>query len=146
MQNVVRVLPMFVSGLICNAFIGLMVAYIPLVWLVGPSYIENLSFFFSFFLSIYLPDISGIGTLVTSTGIMLFAISKPSMSYWDLEFSAIWLSVLGVDFVFPAGSLFIAKFALPYEQSMAGALFTAMTQVRFILFFFRMTTYYMSIG
>ena len=47
MQNVVRVLPMFVSGLICNAFIGLMVAYIPLVWLVGP-YVAILSFFFFF--------------------------------------------------------------------------------------------------
>ena len=57
------------------------------------------------------------------------------MSYWDLEFSAIWLSVLGVDFVFPAGSLFIAKFAFPYEQSMAGALFTAMTQVRLKCYF-----------
>ena len=140
MQNVVRVLPMLVSGLICNAFIGLMVAYIPLVWLVGPSYIENLSSFHS----IYLPDISGTGTLVTSTGIMLFTISKPSMSYWDLEFSAIWLSVLGVDFVFPAGSLFIAKFALPYEQSMAGALFTAMTQVCLFVIF-RMVNY-MPIG
>ena len=55
------------------------------------------------------------------------------MSYWDLEFSAMWLSVLGVDFVFAAGSLFIAKFALPYEQSMAGALFTAMAQACFSL-------------
>ena len=52
MQNVVRVLPMFVSGLICNAFIGLMVAYIPLVWLVGP-YVAILSFSF-FFFNIYL--------------------------------------------------------------------------------------------
>ena len=107
-------------------------AYIPLVWLVGP-YVAILSFFLFFFQ--YLPDVLGVGTLVTSTGIMLFSISKPSMSYWDLEFSAIWLSVLGVDFVFPAGSLFIAKFALPYEQSMAGALFTAMTQVRLKCYF-----------
>ena len=53
------------------------------------------------------------------------------MSYWALEFTSIWLSVLGVDFVFGAGSLFIARLALPYEQSMAGALFTAMTQVCF---------------
>ena len=46
MQNVVRILPLLVSGLICNAFIGLMVAYIPLVWLVGPYYIENSFIFF----------------------------------------------------------------------------------------------------
>ena len=127
MQNVVRILPMLVSGLICNAFVGLMVAYIPLVWLLGP-YIEMrlLQFFF-------LPDVSGVGTLITSMAIMLFTNGKPSMPYWDFEFSAMWLSVVGVDFVFPAGSLFIAKFALPYEQSMAGALFTAMTQVWFLV-------------
>ena len=102
-------------------------AYIPLVWLLGP-YIEILSFFFFFQYA------SGAGTLVTSAGILLFALSKPSMLYWDLEFSSFWLSVLGVDFVVPAGSLFIAKFALPYEQSMAGALFTAMAQVCLLLF------------
>ena len=52
------------------------------------------------------------------------------MTYWPVEFPALWLSVLGVDIVFPIGSLFVAKIALPHEQSMAGALFTAMTQVR----------------
>jgi hypothetical protein len=121
---------MLVSGLIYNIFIGFMAAYIPLVWLLG-SYNRD---FFLF--NIYL-NLLGIGTLTTSVAITLFSISKPSMSYWDLEFSAMWLSVLGVDFVFPSGSLFIAKFALPHEQSMAGALFTAMTQVCFILLLFK---------
>ena len=128
MQTVFRVLPMLASSLISNAFIGLMAAHIPLVWLVGP-YIAILSF-----LKKYLPDVSGVGTLVTSTGIMLFTISKPSMSYWDLEFPALCLSVLGVDFIFPAGSLFIAKLALPYEQSMVGALFAVMAQVCLLSF------------
>ena len=77
--------------------------------------------------------ISGVGTLSTSVAVLLFNLSKPSMSYWPLEFPAIWLSVLGVDLVFSAGTLFIATFALPHEQSMAGALFTTMIQV---LFFF----------
>ena len=72
--------------------------------------------------------------MATSTGIMLFTISKPSMSYWDLEFPGVCLSVLGVDFILPAGSLFIAKLALPYEQSMVGALFSVMAQVCFMLF------------
>lgn len=105
MQNVIRLLPMLVSGLLASLFIGLMAAYVPLVWLIG------------------------IGTLLTSTAIVLFIMSKPSMTYWPFEFPAMWLSVLGVDIVFPTGSLFIAKFALPHEQSMAGALFTAMTQL-----------------
>lgn len=77
---------------------------------------------------------SGVATLSTSAAVLLFNLSKPSMSYWPLEFPAIWLSVLGVDLVFSAGTLFIATFALPHEQSMAGALFNTMIQVR--LFFF----------
>lgn len=35
MQVVLRLLPMFVSGLACNVFVGLMAAYVPIVWLVG---------------------------------------------------------------------------------------------------------------
>ena len=109
-------------------------AYIPLVWLIGPY--TNIRGFFFFFFWQYLPDFPGVGTLTSSTAIILFIVSKPSMPYWDLEFSSIWLSVPGVDFVFGAGSLFIAKLALPYEQSMAGALFTAMTQVCFFWLFY----------
>lgn len=36
---------------------------------------------------------------------------------------------MGADFVFSAGTLFIAKFALPHEQSVSGALFNTMTQL-----------------
>ena len=95
--------------------------------------INSISRFLFLFIQYLLIDVSGAGTLITTTVIILFTFSKPSMSYWYLEFSAMWLSVLGVDFVFASGSLFIAKFALPYEQSMAGALFTAMAQVCFFL-------------
>ena len=35
MQTVICLLPMFVSGLICNAIVGFMAAYIPIVWLLG---------------------------------------------------------------------------------------------------------------
>ena len=75
------------------------------------------------------PKSSGVGTLSTSIAVLLFNLSNPTMSYWPLEFPAIWLSVLGVDLVFSAGTLFIATFALPHEQSMAGALFNTMIQV-----------------
>ena len=123
MQNVVRTLPLFFSGLVCNLFIGFMAAYIPIVWLLGP-YVGSLSLS-----SKPLIKVSGAGTLSTSTAILLFAMSKPSVSYWALEFPALCISVVGIDFVFPVGSLFIAKFALPHEQSMAGALFNTAVQV-----------------
>ena len=41
MQTVVRLLPMFVSGLVCNAFVGFMAAYIPIVWLLGTFFIHS---------------------------------------------------------------------------------------------------------
>ena len=121
-QTAVRLVPMFISGIVCNVFFALTAARVPLVWLVG-LYFDTLSIFqFS-------PKSSGVGTLSTSAAVLLFNFSKPSMSYWPLEFPAIWLSVLGVDLVFSAGTLFIATFALPHEQSMAGALFNTMIQV-----------------
>lgn len=105
MQTVVRFVPMFVCGILCNIFVGFVAAIVPLGWLVG------------------------VGSFATSMAILLFTLSKRSTIYWAFEFPAIWLSVLGADFVFSAGSLFIAKFALPHEQSMAGALFNTMIQL-----------------
>lgn len=54
----------------------------------------------------------------------------PSETYWAYGLPSAILSVFGADFVFSAGTLFIAKVALPHEQSVAGALFQTMTQVR----------------
>ena len=104
-----------------------MAARVSLVWLVGPYIFDTFSTFQSS------PESSGVGTLSTSVAVLLFNLSNPSMSYWPLEFPAIWLSVLGVDLVFSAGTLFIATFALPHEQSMAGALFNTMIQVHSFL-------------
>jgi hypothetical protein len=58
---------------------------------------------------------------------------RPSQPYWAYGFPSAILSVFGADFVFAAGTLFIAKVALPHEQSVAGALFQTMTQVFDIL-------------
>ena len=52
MQTTIRIMPTFVTGLICNVFIGLMAAFIPLVWLLGPyTSIKVISFLL---LNIYL--------------------------------------------------------------------------------------------
>ncbi|KAJ6468232.1 hypothetical protein C8R45DRAFT_792875, partial [Mycena sanguinolenta] len=39
------------------------------------------------------------------------------------------VSVFGADFVFASGTLFVAKVALPHEQSLAGGLFQTLTQL-----------------
>jgi len=105
LESVARLVPAFVSGVFCNVFVGLMAAHVPIVWLLG------------------------IGTLSTTIACLLLALINPSTTYWAFAFPATFLSVMGADFVFSAGSLFIAKVALPHEQSLAGALFNTMTQL-----------------
>lgn len=71
-----------------------------------------------------------IGTLGSTSACLLFALIIPSAPYWAFGFPAMIISVIGADFVFASGTLFIAKVSLPHEQSLAGALFQTMTQVR----------------
>lgn len=49
--------------------------------------------------------------------------------YWAFGFPSAIIAVVGGDFVYASGTIFIAKVALPHEQSVAGALFQTMTQV-----------------
>jgi hypothetical protein len=70
-----------------------------------------------------------LGTALTASANIFFAVVEPSETYWAYGLPSAILSVFGADFVFAAGTLFIAKVALPHEQSVAGALFQTMTQV-----------------
>ncbi|KAF8650022.1 hypothetical protein AX16_005461 [Volvariella volvacea WC 439] len=104
-ETVKRLLPMFVCGILCNLFVGFFVGRVPIVYLLV------------------------IGTLSTSTACLLFALIIPSASYWAFGFPAASLSVVGADFIFSSGTLFIAKVSRDDEQSLAGALFQTMTQL-----------------
>ncbi|RDB16369.1 hypothetical protein Hypma_002885 [Hypsizygus marmoreus] len=104
-RTVVRLLPMFVSGIICNMLVAVLIGYIPMLYLVVT------------------------GTLGTSLACLLFAVIRPASPYWAFGFPGAIVSVIGADFVFAAGTLFIAKVAEHNEQSLAGALFQTMTQL-----------------
>ncbi|KAF8992537.1 major facilitator superfamily domain-containing protein [Cyathus striatus] len=104
-RTVVRLMPMMVSGILCNVFVGVMAARVPMMYLMI------------------------FGTIGTSAACLLFAVIKENTTYWAFGFPSITISVIGADFVFAAGTLFIAKVALPHEQSVAGALFQTMTQL-----------------
>lgn len=69
------------------------------------------------------------GTVVTGFACVLFALIDPSVTYWAFGFPSTTLVVVGADFVYAAGTLFVAKIVLPHEQSLAGGLFQTMTQV-----------------
>ncbi|KAI0729086.1 efflux transporter [Fomitopsis betulina] len=103
--TMVRLLPMFVTGVIANVIVALVVGRVPLVFLVT------------------------IGMAFTGVANLLFAVIDPHAVYWAFGFPAAVLSVFGADFVFAAGTLFIAKVCLPHEQSVGGALFQTMTQL-----------------
>ncbi|EKM77894.1 hypothetical protein AGABI1DRAFT_129687 [Agaricus bisporus var. burnettii JB137-S8] len=105
LQTVVRLFPLFVAGTLCDAFVGIMANHVSMI------------------------VITTMGTLGTSIACLLFAIVDPKVTYWAYCFPAVVLSVMGVELVYTAGTLYIAKISLPHEQSLAGALFQTMAQI-----------------
>ncbi|KAF9223213.1 efflux transporter [Gyrodon lividus] len=104
-QSMVRFIPMFVMGCMCTFFVAMVVSKLPLVVFVVS------------------------GTLITASACVLLALIDPAATYWAFGFPSTTLVVFGADFVYSAGSIFVAKIALPHEQSVAGALFQTMTQI-----------------
>lgn len=104
-HTMVRFIPMFITGILCNFFVALVVARLPLVIFVVS------------------------GTLITAGAAMLFALINPSATYWAFGFPSTVLIVFGADFVYSAGTIFLAKIANHGEHSVVGALFQTMTQI-----------------
>ncbi|PVG03850.1 MFS general substrate transporter [Serendipita vermifera] len=102
-KTMIRFLPMPATGIICNLLVALVVGRINGAYLLG------------------------LGVGATSVAALLFAIIQPSAPYWAYGFPAAIICVFGADFAFACGTLFIAKVALPSEQSVAGALFQTLT-------------------
>ncbi|KAG2047018.1 efflux transporter [Suillus hirtellus] len=105
MQTMLRFIPMFVVGCLCNFLVAMFVGKLSLViFAVG-------------------------GTLLTAFAPILLALIDPTATYWAFCFPSTILVVVGADLVYTAGMIFIAKIALPHEQSVAGALFQTMAQL-----------------
>ncbi|KAG2132988.1 major facilitator superfamily domain-containing protein [Suillus clintonianus] len=103
--TMIRFLPMFISGVLCNYVVALLIGRLPLVAFVV------------------------FGTLFSAVSCVLFAVINPSVTYWAFGFPSTILSVCGADFVFASGTIFIAKTVSQHEQSVAGALFQTMMQL-----------------
>jgi len=103
-DTMIRLLPMFVTGLLCNVIVALFVGRVDFVILVVT------------------------GTAMTALANLLFAVIRVDSPYWAFGFPAAIVSVFGADFVFAAGSIFVAKVSLPHEQSVSGALLQTMMQ------------------
>ncbi|BEJ12831.1 hypothetical protein CspHIS471_0300050 [Cutaneotrichosporon sp. HIS471] len=69
------------------------------------------------------------GFLCTGVSAVFLAVSKRDQLYWTFPFNGMWLMILGVDFLMATGAAFVSRFALPQEQSVAGALFQTLVQL-----------------
>ncbi|KAJ3747276.1 putative efflux transporter [Lentinula detonsa] len=105
LRTTVRMVPMFVTGLICNGFVALFIGHIPMTILVAA------------------------GTALTGCSALLFAVINPNAVYWAFGFPSAIIAVIGADFVFACGTMYVAKKCLPHEQSVGGAVFQTMTQL-----------------
>ncbi len=104
-QTMPRMLPLFVIGIAAVVVIALTIGRVDVMYIVAT------------------------GTLMTGCADLLFAVIDPSAPFWAFAFPSACLVAVGVDFTFAAGTLFVAKVSHPHEQSVAGALFQAMTQI-----------------
>ena len=127
MQTAVRLLPLFVAGVILNIVITLVLGRLSLVLAIGRC------FFFCHCLDFHLSLLSVSGTFLTGVASLFYALDRSSYSYWGLEFTGIVLGVLGSDLVFASGTLFVAAIVHPHEQSLAGALFQTMAGVSILI-------------
>lgn len=112
---------MTVSGIVCNMIVAALVGHLPLVYFIGMLH-HKLAY-------PRLINVSACGTALSGVAALLFALINPNATYWAFGFPGAILAVVGADFVFAGGTLFIAKVSLPHEQSLAGAVFQTMTQV-----------------
>lgn len=127
LHTVLRLLPMFISGTLCNVLVAFVVGRIQILYLIGLSVYQLIQ-------HCSLNVFAVFGTMATNVACLLFALIIPSAPYWAFGFPAAIISVIGADFIFASGTLFIAKVSLPHEQSVGGALFSTMTQVRLTQF------------
>jgi hypothetical protein len=77
--------------------------------------------------------LAAMGTVLTGCANIYFAVIDPRESYWATSFPSASLVVPGADFTFASGTMFISKVSLPGEQTVAGGLFQAMTQIGFAI-------------
>lgn len=65
----------------------------------------------------------------TITSALLFAFIDTKAPYWQYGFPAVLICVIGADFSFAIGTLYIAKIAHEHEQSVAGAILQTISSV-----------------
>ncbi|KAL1411290.1 hypothetical protein Q8F55_002241 [Vanrija albida] len=105
MGAALRFLPCPIAGLTCVFIVSRLVHILPTV------------------------AIACIGLASTALSGIFLAVSSRNQLYWTFPFNAMYLWVVGADFILPTGSIFVSRMALPQEQSVGGALWQTILQL-----------------
>ena len=127
-HTMLRVLPMIFTGIAANITIAFIIGRIDVVYIVG-AFLVSVCLWDDCRRSLSVAFFAAIGTLMTGCANIFFAVIDPNATYWAFGFPSACLIVLGTEFTYVSGTLFISKISLPHEQSVAGALFQAMTKI-----------------
>ncbi|GAA5985579.1 hypothetical protein JCM11641_004979 [Rhodosporidiobolus odoratus] len=101
----VRFLPSSITGLILNVIVAILASRVSAQLLVL------------------------IGCLGTGLAPLLFAVQSYSDPFWQWQFPAMILSVIGADFIFACGILYVSQVAGRGHQALAGSIFNMSTQI-----------------
>ncbi|ETN42395.1 uncharacterized protein HMPREF1541_01549 [Cyphellophora europaea CBS 101466] len=104
-QSSIRFLPLPVTGLVVNIFIGAVIHRLRANWAIVLS------------------------TLISCISPILTAVMTPTDTYWEYVFPAITLSAIGCDVLFTASNLVITNAFPDNTQALAGGVFNTVAQI-----------------
>lgn len=105
LATVTRLLPAYLTGILYNALITILIGRVPLVYLMVS------------------------GNVLTAIASLLFALIDSDSVYFAFGFPAAILAPAGAGFVYACTMIYVTKVASPHEQSMVGAVVQTMTQL-----------------
>ncbi|KAK0199427.1 putative efflux transporter [Desarmillaria ectypa] len=103
--TVVRLLPAYITGVLYNVILTVLISRVPFVLLMGS------------------------GNVLTAVASLLFAVIDPRAVYWAFGFPASVLAPAGGGFAYACSMIYVTKVARSHEQSMVGAIVQTMTQL-----------------
>jgi len=105
LETMIRLIPTSIAGLAITLVVGLLVGWVPAIYLLS------------------------LGTIATSIACLLFAVIQVNAPYWAFGFPSTVLVVWGADFIFATGALFVSHVAHEDEQSVAGGIYQTCSQL-----------------
>ncbi len=126
LETMIRLIPTSIAGLAITLVVGLLVGWVPAIYLLCMSCWLSTR---PTCPALSSPASIALGTIATSIACLLFAVIQVNAPYWAFGFPSTVLVVWGADFIFATGALFVSHVAQEDEQSVAGGIYQTCSQV-----------------